>query len=261
MADLAHSFDSARPWVPDQLTATGKSRRPEISVVPDQGDGTPEITVVPDVGVPDIVSLNPGAIEWLGARVRDSVEGSISIKDVLLQGRDLIPDDVLRKRAVHRGVMLLPEFHWNGPDDLAGAQIAKLAHTHQRLLATNGDEARTLRFRARLQAMDLESTLISYAATEFVDPRILDRQLSLEVLCHSARDMTPEVIVRLGLARAHLDEIDDEMADSAFLLDDLWPVVQQAWHREMLNAKSIATKWAEKVVTEGRAGALAWRRN
>jgi hypothetical protein len=156
-------------------------------------------------------------------------------------------------------VTLREELRWNGPEDLAGVQIAKLARTHQHLLATNGDEARTLRFRARLQAMDLESTLISYAATELVDPRILDSTLSLEVLCHASRDVSPGVIVRLGLARAHLDEIDDDMADPAFLQDDMWPIAQQAWHREMLNAKSVATKWAQQVVALGRAGALAWR--
>lgn len=195
---------------------------------------------------------------WFGEVIRRSVDRNLTIRTVIDLGRGLNAEDVLRIRALHKGTHLRSDLQWSGSEILVGEQLTKMAHTQRSLLLSRGldgsaDGDRDLRLRMRIQGIGLEDALLGYAATELIDPVIMDSTLSLDVLCHADLEMTSNVISRLGLARAHHDEVAQAVKRHSFRSDGMWSIVEQAWQTEMAMARGVARHWAESVVKRGRS--------
>lgn len=249
---------AVRSWVPDDLE--GEPVRPGwLTASPSTIDLAPPV----DLRDQPLVSPDDQAVFRtvrftgfdlvLGETMRNAVDRSLSIRRLLQDGRGLEADEVLRIRALHKGTQLRPELAWGGPDTGVGEQLTRLAHAQQALTADSAGNVRELRFRLRIQGIGLEECLVSYAATELVDPLVLDPTLSLDVLCHADLEMTNEVILKLGLARAFSQEVEYPSTSSNFSEDPLWPVICRVWEQEMAFAKGVSKRWAEAVIRRGRS--------
>jgi len=199
------------------------------------------------------IVIESGASTWLTAQLQDCIEDGQSIRQVIAGGRSLVAEKVMRLRALHRGHDLREDLRWAGPEMLVGRQLIKLAAAHERLSEQSREAAQQTLFRVRIESMILERSLLSYAATELIDPQIMDSTLSLDGLCHADIEMPAEVIVRLAMARAYHDEVELEHPHATFQGDDLWPSVLATWLRNMEFAKGVAKVWAEEVIAAGRA--------
>lgn len=268
-------------WVPEELSETGPFEfvslvQPVLQVVvvehsvvdpadlPIDVESThvdTEATVDLRDGVASVqASTRPSSnrrLSFLSDDLWHALDRELSIRQVLRLGRDLDVDDVLRIRALHRGVDLRPELRWDGPGSFVADHLLDLSAARRELARAESTRTATeaLRERVRLAGIKLELTLISYLATELVDPQILDSYLALDVLCHGDSEVSREVLMRIGLARALMEE-GDFLDQTKACRHAAWSLILEGWQREAAGAGHIAAEWAESTVHNARLSAL-----
>ena len=272
-----HTFaeGSATAWVPTALTSSASASAVSTSatdsmITPTTGPRASEEGEVPlptaaaAATVPPVPTVRHSTDEllvrtsdWLAFQLRECVSEPVTIRDALLRGRGLSVDEVLTARALHDRSPLPTFLRWGGPESSVADQLVKLARCQRTLLHVKGEEAREVRFRISLQSMGLGETLLTYAATEFVDPRVMDRRLSLDVLCHPGEEIVPVLVLKLGLARAAVEELTSETCARLSLEGDLWASASAAWERDMEHAWVHSKRWAETITAN--AGASGFR--
>ncbi len=182
--------------------------------------------------------------DWLSQQLWEILP-SMSVREALRQGQGLNSAFVIRMRAlgsVDIGAGQLPLRLPIEPG--LGSRLAGLATARDVQPDLSAEDA-------RLQVADaceeVRNAMLGYVAAEFVRPRIMGATRSLDVLC-CADDLIPSaVLVKMGLARAFVEE--REQADRpGDVNEDAWSTIVHTWERDMAYAKATVKRWADLVV-------------
>ncbi len=187
--------------------------------------------------------------DWLSEIMRTCVDDS-TVRRVLHDGAGVDVSVALRLKALQSGGNVPPQ-HLPAPMAptlLEG--LCDLADSRHRLLTPGLEEHADAAQAISLKSNQVCQTLVSYAALEVLDSKIMSPVRSLDVLCRPDDTMPSPVIIKLALARADLDERAD-YGNEHKVNPSTWEAVTHAWDRDMAHAKATAKRWSDLVV-QGR---------